>query len=86
MAYLKVTNERTGKPVKFVSKKARDSLIRDMLRKQARLVSGKTVVDSRIAEPYDGKPRGFECKKNIDYRALEKQAENLERLVKKSKI
>ncbi len=85
MAYLRVFDHSLGRPVKFVSRKARDRQIKDMLRKQARLLTGVTVRDTSMPMPYDGKPRRYSMKKNIDYRALEKQADNLALLVKEYK-
>ena len=44
--FLKTIDERTNKPCKFVSAKARDRAISDLLRKQQRLIEGKTVTES----------------------------------------
>ncbi|MBL4795776.1 MAG: hypothetical protein JKY50_00020 [Oleispira sp.] len=88
MAYLKLYDHNLGRMTVFASRKARDRKIKDMLRKQQRLIEGITVTTqlTRVAEPTDGKPRGYYMGKNTDYRALEKQAQNLARLVKEYKL
>lgn len=43
MSYVKVTDERTGKPKKFVSERAIRQYIADLKRRQERLLSGKTL-------------------------------------------
>ena len=45
MSFVRVTDERIGKEVKFASKSALDRKIAEMLRAQKRLLAGKTIVD-----------------------------------------
>lgn len=54
MSFLSVTDERTGKRVKYVSAKAIDRMVADMQRKQQRILDGKTLKENMPANQFQG--------------------------------